>query len=65
MLARRESAELARRLISESGLKQNIDADQLTMLCGPRQLDAKQVRRLALGRPRYYQDALETVRLER
>ena len=31
MLARRESAELARRLISESGLKQNIDADQLTM----------------------------------
>ena len=31
MLARRESAELARRLISESCLKQNIEADQLTI----------------------------------
>ena len=31
MLARRENAELARRLISESCLKQNIEADQLTI----------------------------------
>ena len=65
MLARRESAELARRLISESCLKNNIDRRPAHHPRRPRQLDAQQVRRLAPGRPRHNQDALAAVRLER
>ena len=65
MLARRESAELARRLISESCLKQNIEADQLTIHADRGSSMRKQVRRLAPGRPRHNQDALAAVRLER
>ena len=65
MLAHRESAELARRLIAESCRKQDIEPGELTLHADSRQLDAKQARSLAPGRPRRDQDSLATSCLER
>ena len=49
MLAHRESAALAQRLIAESCRKQDIEPDQLTLHAGPWQLDEEQARGSAPG----------------
>ena len=49
MLAHRESAALAQRLIAESCRKQDIEPDQLTPSRGPWQLDEEQARGSAPG----------------
>ena len=65
MLAQRESADLAERLIAETCAKHGIHAGPADPSCRPRRLDEVQARRVAAGRPRRHQDAQPTARLQR
>ena len=65
MVAHRESATLAERLISETCARQGIGRGQLTDPRRPRLGDDVQARRAAAGRPGRDQDACPAARLQR
>ena len=65
MVAHREHAELAERLIAETIAKQGIPAGQLTLHADRGMLDDLQAGRVPARRPRRHQDPLPTARLQR